>query len=181
MVWFLAAARDFTSQLCSHQLWGPASFLSCVYWRLFHQGLCGQDMKLTGHLHLVLSLWMCGTIPPLPHTSSWRGNYLCTGNLCLFLIWFLVSSSFSLNWSWYSVVCRNIIINALVYKTVWLWSRTTNLFAWWRWNKSINHLILWCSILDTSFQSCTSFSHRHYVDSQLMSARSTVMDQFLQN
>jgi len=31
-------------------------------------------MKLTTHLHLVLRLRMRGAIPPLLHTSSWRGS-----------------------------------------------------------------------------------------------------------
>jgi len=39
----------------------------------------GQVVKLTTQPHLIPKLRMRGNIPPLPHTSSWRGNYLSRG------------------------------------------------------------------------------------------------------
>jgi hypothetical protein len=45
-------------------------------------------MKLTTHIHLVLSLGMCGTIPPLPHMSAWHGAWLSTGYI--FMVWYLL-------------------------------------------------------------------------------------------
>lgn len=37
------------------------------------QGQCGQDVKLTSHLHLLLRPKKVGTIPPLPCILSWCG------------------------------------------------------------------------------------------------------------
>jgi len=36
-------------------------------------GLKWQGYDATTHLHLTLKLMKHGTVPPLPHTSSWRG------------------------------------------------------------------------------------------------------------
>jgi len=61
---------DFiSSPLHPDQLWGTSSLLLRGY-----QGLSGQVMKLTFHLHLVSRLWMCWAIPPLPNMSSWCGS-----------------------------------------------------------------------------------------------------------
>jgi hypothetical protein len=38
--------------------------------------VCGQGVKLTTHLHLVLRSRMCGAIPPFPNTPSWHGTQL---------------------------------------------------------------------------------------------------------
>jgi hypothetical protein len=37
-------------------------------------------VKLTAHLHLTLRIRKSGAIPQLPHTSSWRGAWLITGD-----------------------------------------------------------------------------------------------------
>jgi hypothetical protein len=42
-----------------------------------------RDVNLTTHLHLATELGIRGAMPPLPHTSSWRGTELSTGQLYL--------------------------------------------------------------------------------------------------
>jgi hypothetical protein len=55
----------FSSSLRPDQHWAPPSPLSN-----WHPGLLsGRDVRLTPHLHLQLKLRLCGSIPPLLHTS----------------------------------------------------------------------------------------------------------------
>jgi hypothetical protein len=63
--------------------WDPPSILSSSNW-----GLYPWDVKLATHLHLVPRLRMRGDIPPLHHTSSWRGASL--GDRCVFIAWYFV-------------------------------------------------------------------------------------------
>jgi hypothetical protein len=56
------------------RLWGPPSLLSNGYLGIFLRDLGGRGVKLTTHLHLVPKLRIRGAIPPLHHTSSWRGD-----------------------------------------------------------------------------------------------------------
>jgi hypothetical protein len=53
----------------------------------------GRVVKLTTHLHLMPRLRMRGAVPPLPHTSSWRG--------ALSLPYMLQPRL----WWWYSCTC----------------------------------------------------------------------------
>jgi hypothetical protein len=48
----------------------------------------GEGVKLTTHLHLVLRLLIRGSLPLLPHTSSWRRAELirCRSNLTFTLV-----------------------------------------------------------------------------------------------
>jgi len=50
------------------QFWSLPSLPSGVY-----RGHNSRGAKPIAHLHLVPKLIMCGTIPPLPHVSSWCG------------------------------------------------------------------------------------------------------------
>jgi hypothetical protein len=43
------------------------------------RGQSGRGMKTTTHLHPTPRPRTRGAIPPLPHTSSWRGTWLSTG------------------------------------------------------------------------------------------------------
>jgi hypothetical protein len=62
---------------------GPTTLLSSGYRGLFPHAYCGWGVKLTTHLHLAPRWRMRGSIPPFPHTSSWRGTgttlRLCVG------------------------------------------------------------------------------------------------------
>jgi hypothetical protein len=56
----------------------------------------GDKAAWAWHLHLVPRLTMRGAIPPLPHTSSWRGAELSTGYMDFTfynLSWLAVSES----------------------------------------------------------------------------------------
>jgi len=55
-------------------LWGQTSLLSNGGRVLFPRGQSGQGVKLTTHFHLVPRLGMSLAIPPLPNTSSCRGD-----------------------------------------------------------------------------------------------------------
>ena len=55
-----------------NQIWDPPSLIWNWYWWFFPWDVSGRSMKLTTHLHLVLSLRMSGAIPS--HTLSWRAQ-----------------------------------------------------------------------------------------------------------
>jgi len=57
----------FSSPPRPDRLWGPRN------WGFFLRGYSGRVLKLTTHLHVSPRSRMCGDIPPLPTTSSWRG------------------------------------------------------------------------------------------------------------
>jgi len=44
-----------------------------------YRGINGRGVKLTTNLRLVSMTRICGAMPTLPHTSSWRGSWLSTG------------------------------------------------------------------------------------------------------
>jgi hypothetical protein len=64
--------RIFSFQRRLDRLWGSPSLLSIGYRGLFPPRSSGRSVKLTTHLQLVPRLSKCGSIHPLPHTSSWR-------------------------------------------------------------------------------------------------------------
>jgi hypothetical protein len=68
----------FSSPPLSDRLWGPPSFLSSGYQRLFRRGYSGRGVKLTTHLHLVPRLRMRRAIHPHPQY--------------VFIVWCLVLS-----------------------------------------------------------------------------------------
>jgi hypothetical protein len=76
----------FSSPPCPDLFWGNPSLLSRGYRRY-----SGRGAKLTGHLHLMPMLRMCGAIPPVTHTDSWHGAYLSRGYV--FMVWHLVFCS----------------------------------------------------------------------------------------
>jgi len=55
----------------------PASYQTCTS-SSQSETRDGRGMNLTTDLHLVLKLKMRAAIPPLPHTSAWRGTWLST-------------------------------------------------------------------------------------------------------
>jgi hypothetical protein len=59
-------AKIFSSRCRLNRFWGPPCLLSNGYRGLFPRGV-----KLTTHLQLVPKSIICGSIHPLPHTSSW--------------------------------------------------------------------------------------------------------------
>jgi hypothetical protein len=62
-VWLPAGARDLYLHSIRNGSDGPSSLLSL-----------SLGAKLTRHLHLVLRLRICGTIPPLLHMSYRKGK-----------------------------------------------------------------------------------------------------------
>jgi hypothetical protein len=63
----------FCSQRRPDRLWGIARLLYNGNRGLFPRGYSGRGVKLTAHLQLVPRSRKCGSIHPLPHTSSQRG------------------------------------------------------------------------------------------------------------
>jgi hypothetical protein len=66
-------ARLFFSPRCPDRFRGSLSLLFNGYRGLLLWRLRGRGVKLTTHLQLVPRSRICGSIHPLPHTSSWRG------------------------------------------------------------------------------------------------------------
>jgi hypothetical protein len=62
------------------RLWGPPSLRSSGY-----RGQSGRDVKVTTHICLESILGIRAAIPPLPHTSSWRGAFQVQYKLHLLL------------------------------------------------------------------------------------------------
>jgi hypothetical protein len=65
-------ATFFSTPQCPDRLWGPPSLPSSGHRVLFPRGQSGRPVKLTIHLHLAPRSRKRGSIPPLPHMSSWR-------------------------------------------------------------------------------------------------------------
>jgi hypothetical protein len=65
--------RHFPSSQRPRWLSCPPSLLSNEYPNLFPNGV-----NLNDHSHLLQRTRMCSAIPPLPHTSSWRGVQFST-------------------------------------------------------------------------------------------------------
>jgi hypothetical protein len=65
-------SRVFLSPRRPDQFWGSHSLLSIGWRRIFPRGQSGWGLKLTTHHQLVSRSRKCGSIHPLPNTSSWR-------------------------------------------------------------------------------------------------------------
>jgi hypothetical protein len=64
-------SRIFSSLRSSDQPWGPPN-LSMGTGGSFPRGKAAEEWSLTIHLQLVLRSKKCGSLHPLPHTSSWH-------------------------------------------------------------------------------------------------------------
>jgi hypothetical protein len=84
--------KSLSSPRCHDQLWGLSSFLFSGYWGSF-LGWSGQDMKLTSHLHLALTLRMSRAATTAAiFLHGVRQLYV----LPLFIMYFLMS--FQVSW-----------------------------------------------------------------------------------
>jgi hypothetical protein len=69
--------KNFLFSIASRLALGPTQPpIQWVPWGDFPRGWSGRDVKLTPHLQLVPKSRIRGSVPPVPHTSSWYSAQL---------------------------------------------------------------------------------------------------------